>query len=419
MPNSSPIDFNEIEGETEVVSPEVYAANLVEWAMERKVSDIFISDDEHSVTVMVRRLGQVEIVRRLASGYGNRLQGHFRVIAGAGAGDFIRPAEGRGLITTPSGQYVDFRLSSIPTLFGQDVTLRLFDPARGKQNISELGMDEETAATLNRLLDQRSGLILVSGPVASGKTSTLYSAINHLNNGTRKIHTLEDPIEQAIAGVQQSQVNLRAGVDFAELLAAVLRHSPDVIMIGEVRDARTAATAVRAGASGQLVLATVHADSAVEAINVMLQYETNLTFLARTLIGVINQRLVRKLCTLCRQEVPCDTFVPENAGVQIRLADNRPQIYRAVGCESCFHHGYDAMVCIAELMVVDRDIERSIIENVSPQELEQMAISAGMLNLPAAAQLRVLQGDTTTAEAIRVIEDPELNQFAASVRAAH
>lgn len=410
------IEFTEIEGEMELAPPEAYAAHLIDWAAERHVSDIFISDDQRSVTVAVRRLGRVELVRRLAREYGNRLQGHFRVVSGAGAGDAIHPADGRGTVTTEDGKEFDFRLSAMPTLFGQDVTVRLFDAKRGNCGVETLGLDDCEVSAIKRLLDQPSGLLLVSGPVASGKTCTLYSLLHYLNDGSLKIHTIEDPVEYAIRGIQQTQVNLRARLDFSDLLAAVLRHSPDVIMIGEIRDTRSAETAVRAGASGQLVLATVHADSSAQAINTMLQYGTNPTFLARTLIGVVNQRLISKLCDDCKKEIWAADDLCRNDRVWRKLNGVQPKLYRKVGCPTCYESGFSSLTCLPEIMCIDREIEQAIIHGEDAGQIEQIAIDHGMLSLADAAQVRILRGDTTAAEAYRVIEHPELSYLAAKER---
>ncbi len=342
MSQEDAVEFEELEGETELTQPEVYAANLIEWAVDRRASDLFVSDSENSVMVAVRRMGRVELVRRLARAYGRKLQGHLRVLAGADAGETIRPCEGRGVLSLASGRNVDLRLNSLPTLFGQDVAIRLFDPIHGARAIEKLGFDDVELQMVRELLSQPSGLILVAGPVASGKSSTLYAAVDSLNDGSRKIHTLEDPIEHSIPGVMQSQVNLRAGLDFAELLSAVLRHSPDVIMVGEIRDSRTAATAVRAGASGQLVLATIHAKSAAEAIDSLTQYETNAKFVARSLIGVINQRLFRSICQRLPATHRCRASWRFPSGSALGSETPTPQLYRAVGCDHCYGEGYSA-----------------------------------------------------------------------------
>ena len=416
MASDSIVTFEELEGESELMPPEMYAANLVEWALDRHASDLFVSDDERSVVISVRRLGRVEIVRRLAREYGHRLQGHLRVIAGSDAGEMIRPTEGRGVLNTPNGGNVDLRLSSMPTLFGQDVAVRLFDPARGARGMDNLGIDAADLAKLKTLLDRPSGLILVAGPVASGKSSTLYAAIDHLNDGSRKIHTLEDPIEHAVAGVMQSQVNLRAGLDFAELLSTVLRHSPDVIMIGEIRDAKTASTAVRAGASGQLVLATIHAKTSAEAIDVMLQHGTNSKFLAGALVGIVSQRLIRRLCPECRQPIQIDGELPIPSALQNLVGDEGVTLYEAVGCDACYGDGFQSLSCLPEIMTVDESIAEAIASGVSAADIQFQAIKNNMLTLPQVAMMRVLSGQTTAHEANRVVADPQLAALAARVR---
>lgn len=416
MSDSGAIDFQEIEGETELTPPDFYASQLIEWAAERSASDIFISDAERSVVVAIRRMGRIEIVRRLARQYGRYLQGHFRAISAAGAGDLVHPAEGRASVVLSDRRSIDFRLSAIPTLYGQDVSIRLFDSERGRGGIDALGMDEDEVATLKRMLSFPSGLILVSGPVASGKTCTLYATLRHLNDGTRKIHTIEDPIEYPLSGVHQSQTNDRAKLDFDELLTAVLRHSPDVIMIGEIRDSRIAATAVRAGASGQLVLATVHADSTAQAINVMRQYDVNPTFLARTLVGVVNQRLIRRLCPDCRREIASGDDLVGNDAVRARLYGETPRLYQAVGCPKCTDTGFSSLTCLPELMFVSPETEQGIIRGAASAELEQLAVQSGMLRMVDAAQVRVLRGVTTPAEVCRELDAPELSHLVARSR---
>ena len=420
MSKEEAIDFSEMdaEGEIELTPPEVYASNLIEWAVDRHASDLFVSDNERCVVVSVRRLGRIEIVRKLARDYGHKLQGHLRVLAGADSGETIRPSDGRGVAVTPNGSTIDLRLSCMPTLYGQDVAIRLFDPVRGARSIEHLGLDPGELAIVSDLINRPSGLILVAGPVASGKSSTLYAAVDKLNDGTRKIHTLEDPIEHSLAGVMQSQVNMRAGLDFADLLSAVLRHSPDVIMIGEIRDAETAATAVRAGASGQLVLATVHAKSTAEAIDSMLQYDTNPKFLATSLIGVIAQRLIRQLCHECRKkiDVSSDLEIPEV--LHASLGDEPLSVYDAVGCDACYGDGYQSLVCLPEIMTANRELADAIASHASANEIEQIAVNHGMLTLANAAALRVLRGDTSPYEASRSVTDPFVAELVAIARDA-
>ncbi len=411
MNDDSAIDFQDLEnleGETELAPPELFAANLIEWSLERHASDLFVSDVDGSVLISVRRLGRIEPVRKLARDYGRRLQGHLRVLAGADAGESIRPVEGRGNITTPDGSKAHLRLSSIPTLYGQDVAIRLFDPVRGARPLDQLGMDTVDVESIEHLIGQRSGLILVTGPVASGKSSTLYAMMNKLNDGSRKIHTIEDPIEHALSGVMQSQTNPRIGLGFAELLTVVLRHSPDVIMIGEIRDRQTAETAIRAGASGQLVLATVHSTSTAEAVDMMLQYDSDHLFLASALSGVINQRLVRRLCPTCRKpaEGSQTTEVPERIRSRMQGAD--ASVFTPFGCQLCYEGGYDKLIALPEIMVVDTVIEEAIAQRASASDLEAITTDDGMLRLSEVAHSYVLRGLTSLDEINRAVTDPHL-----------
>lgn len=411
MKDESTIDFQDLEdtaGETELAPPELFAANLIEWCLERHSSDLFVSDLDGCVMVSVRRLGRVEPVRKLARAYGHRLQGHLRVLAGADAGESIRPVEGRGNVTTPDGSKAHLRLSSVPTLYGQDVAIRLFDPVRGARKLGELGMDACDIESVEGLLRKRNGLILVTGPVASGKSSTLYAMMDQLNDGTRKIHTIEDPIEHSLSGVMQTQTNSRVGLGFAELLTAVLRHSPDVIMIGEIRDRQTAETAIRAGASGQLVLATVHSKSAAEAADMMLQYEGDHKFLSAALIGVINQRLVRRLCPECRERDESFEGLEVADRIRGRLDEIEPSLYQPTGCHLCYEGGYDSLVNLPEIMMVDSVIREAIANRASAAELESIAAEDGMLRLADVAMSYVLRGITSVEEINRVVSDPEL-----------
>ncbi|QEG01689.1 Putative type II secretion system protein E [Stieleria maiorica] len=401
-------DLDKAEGETELSPPELFAANLIEWSLERHASDLFVSDIDGAILISVRRLGRIEPVRKLARDYGRRLQGHLRVLAGADAGESVRPVEGRGNITTPDGSKAHLRLSSIPTLYGQDVSIRLFDPVRGARPLDQLGMDSVDVRSIEHLIGQRSGLILVTGPVASGKSSTLYAMMKRLNDGTRKIHTIEDPIEHALSGVMQSQTNPRVGLGFAELLTVVLRHSPDVIMIGEIRDRQTAETAIRAGASGQLVLATVHSTSTAEAVDMMLQYDSDHVFLANALSGVINQRLVRRLCPVCRKPASGtdNREVPER--IRCRMKDAQPSIFDPFGCHLCHEGGYDQLIALPEIMLVDETIEAAIAKRVSATELEMICAEDGMLRLAEVAHSYVLRGLTSLDEINRAVTDPHI-----------
>ena len=246
--------------------PEMAVAALVNHAVKMPASDLFFSCNDNHVAVSVRHLGIVRLLTVLTPELGRRCASHIKVMAGMDLAEQRRPLDGRWVKKDEGNDdaRVDLRVSTIPTLYGEDVTLRILNAGTQVMTVDQLGMLRKEYNELLAILNIPSGLILVSGPTGSGKTTTLYACLKYLNNGQRKINTIEDPIEYAISGVRQSQINPKVEVGFPELLRSVLRQAPDVIMIGEIRDMLTAETAVRAANSGHLVLASLHAPSAPE-----------------------------------------------------------------------------------------------------------------------------------------------------------
>ena len=248
-------------------TPETAVAALIDHAATAGASDLFFCADEHEVGVLVRHLGLLRPVCRLTGDHGRRCMSHIKAMAGMDIAEKRRPLDGRWLMARPDKSTLDLRISTIPTMYGEDFTLRLLDRESRLLGLEQLGLVRRDFNQLMALLHNPSGLIVVTGPTGSGKTTTLYGCLRHLNTGDRKINTIEDPIEYAVEGIRQSQVNPRLEVGFAELLRSALRQAPDVIMIGEMRDPETAETAVRAANSGHLVLATLHAPVAAGAID--------------------------------------------------------------------------------------------------------------------------------------------------------
>jgi type II secretory ATPase GspE/PulE/Tfp pilus assembly ATPase PilB-like protein len=248
------------------------------------------------------------------------------------------------------------------------------------------------------------GLVVVTGPTGAGKTTSLYACLRYLNDGSNKINTLEDPVEYSLDGVRQSQVNPKIGLDFPELLRNVLRQAPDVIMIGEIRDAETMATAIRAANSGLLVLATLHAPTAAGSIQSMLALDANPYFLSNCLLGVVSQRLVRTLCLECRQA--CDltgsplTFQEVANLLQPGEGDT---IFGPEGCPACRHIGYAGRTGLFEIMQVNRELRRLITQSAPTREMEAAAIRAGMIDLRRGALLKVAQGVTSMEEILNAV----------------
>ena len=374
---------------------------IVQQASELRASDLFLMSEESALTVAVRRMGHLERLASVPRDQGRQLISYLKAQAGIDIAERRRPQEGRWIFDRPEGP-IDLRINIIPTLHGEDLSARLLDRKFGLRKLDDLGLTRGDYAKLTALLSSPSGLILVTGPTGTGKTTTLYACLQHLNNGTRKINTLEDPIEYQLAGVRQSQVNSKLGVDFADMLRHVLRQAPDVIMIGEIRDEETANTAVRAANSGHLVLATMHAPVAAGAVQSMRALGAHPFFLSSSLLGTIAQRLVRVLCPSCRvaydiSESP-DTFAEIRDLLEPGLGSF---IYGPSGCEECRHQGYSGQAGVFEIMTFNRELRQMVLAGRPTEDIQRQAIAQGMVEFRRAAMLKVAQGATSTEEVLR------------------
>lgn len=397
-------DFEPLSAEVELNMPEDFARALVEHALDHNATDIFISDDVDATVIRMRHMGQMDVVRRLTREYGHRLQNHLRALGDADIADLSHPAEGRCVMGLTDDRTVDLRISVMPSVFGFDLALRLIEQGSPLFDLHQLGLLNDERQQIEHLLDAPSGLILVAGPTGSGKTHSLYAFLRWLNDGQRKIHTLEEPVEHILPGVVQSEVSPRGGLDFSDLLHSVLRHAPDVIMLGEIRDEQTAAMAIRAASSGQLVLATVHAQTAAGAVQTMLAYQSHPHFLASALLGIVAQRLVRRLCAKCRVEIPLPDLPSFMSEVRDELpAEYEPTLYVARGCDACDSLGYDRLACVPEILPASPVICRAIADGESSDRIELLAIAEGMRSLRQALQLRIAYGITTAEDVCRLL----------------
>ncbi len=383
--------------------PERAVPELIEFAARMRASDLFFNSNEREVEVAARHLGIIRQIGTLPADVGRRCISFVKTQADMNISERRRPLDGRWLYTAKAGGRLDLRINTIPTLYGEDCTLRILDQAHRLLSLDQLGLSPALQGHLARYLASPSGLLLVTGPTEAGKSTTLYACLNHVNTGDRKISAIEDPIEYSLKGIRQSQVNSAIGLGFDELLRGVLRQAPDVIMIGEIRDPETAGTAVRAAVSGHMVLTTLHAPVATAAIHTMLRLDVNAHLMANSLLGVMSQRLLRSLCKACRQgyEVPSSHLFDE---VRAELETGQGgQLFGPRGCPECLMTGYAGRTGVFEMLAVTPDVRRLIDERASMQALRAKALEEGLVEFRRSALLKVARGETSIEEVVRVL----------------
>jgi type II secretory ATPase GspE/PulE/Tfp pilus assembly ATPase PilB-like protein len=395
--NSKLVDVSKLTAEHGV-------ARLIDHAVKMGASDLFFAANEQTMSVLVRHLGIVSPISSLIPEHGRRFLSHIKAAAGMDLTEKRRPSDGRWIYRRPEGDAVDLRNNAIPTLYGEDFAIRLL--ARGTRlfGLENLGMNREQFSAFSHMITGPSGLVLITGPTGSGKSATLYASLIKLNDGRRKINTIEDPIEFAIDGLRQSQVSPQIALNFAEMLRSVLRQSPDVIMIGEIRDEETARTAVHAANSGILVLATLHAPSAAGAIQSMRSLGVHSHFLSTCLRGVVAQRLVRTLCPLCKQGFDLSLAPHTFDDVRPWLGpDEGNTLFAAKGCAECGMSGYAGRTGIFEVMPASKSIRQLISDGALAKDIRDKAIEEKMTEFRQSAMLAVARGLTSTEEVFRVI----------------
>ncbi len=357
---------------------------LLTQALREGASDIHIEPFEVTSVVRFRIDGSLRDVVRPKKAIHASLISRIKIMAQLDIAEKRLPQDGR-ITLRVGGKPVDVRVSTLPTGHGERAVLRLLDKEAGRLDLGHLGMGDHLLPQFDALIKQPHGIVLVTGPTGSGKTTTLYAALARLNAATTNILTVEDPIEYDLLGVGQTQVNARIDMTFAKALRAILRQDPDVIMIGEIRDLETAQIAVQASLTGHLVLATLHTNDAAAAVTRLLDMGIEPFLLSSSLLGVLAQRLVRKLCVHCKRQ--------EGA------------YYVAVGCDKCGHTGYQGRVGVYELLATSDAIRAQIHNRASEAEIRNAAQQAGMLSMREDGERWLHDGTTTQAELLRVTKE--------------
>ncbi|MEM8616805.1 MAG: ATPase, T2SS/T4P/T4SS family, partial [Pseudomonadota bacterium] len=375
---------------------------LIYEAVNRKASDVHIEPHEDHLSVRYRIDGVLQEVlkpsRRLAAPLTSRI----KVMARLDIAEKRVPQDGR-ISLSIGGRSIDVRVSTLPSRYGERVTMRLLDTRNAMLGLDELGMDSATLDRFRNILAQPNGITLVTGPTGSGKTTTLYSALSVLNNGERNVMTLEDPIEYGLDGISQTQMHHKVGLTFAATLRAILRHDPDVVMVGEIRDLETAKVAFEFASTGRPVLSTVHTNSAAGAIQRLRDMGIEPYVLAATLKAVIAQRLVRRLCPNCRTaHVP----TPEERAMFGLSEADLPEVWRPVGCMACGQSGYAGRLGVYELITVDSGLRDLIRADGSEDDIEALALRDHD-SLFRNAGRYVASGETSMEEVLRVCRREE------------
>ena len=375
--------------------------NLVVRAVEAQASDIHIEPREDSIRVRYRIDGVLHTVETLPLSVRAALSSRIKIMAQLNIAERRLPQDGR-IKMTVRGHEIDLRVSTMPTMNGESVVLRILDRSSVALEFPALGFSGEGLAGFERLLQEPNGIILVTGPTGSGKTTTLYAALSQLNDSGRKLFTVEDPIEYQLAGVNQIQVNPKIGLTFATALRSILRQDPDIVMVGEIRDLETAEMAIRASLTGHLVLSTVHTNSAAATITRLLDMGVEDYLLASSLKGVLAQRLVRKLCPHCA--VPGDVppaILQRLARVASSTIDTRG-VRSAKGCSQCRNTGFSGRTTIYELLPLTKDVKEVIVNSGAERAIDDMALRQGMTAMSHNGLEKVLSGETTIDEVLRV-----------------
>lgn len=380
------------------------ADELLRGAVRARASDLHVEAADDGVRVRHRVDGVMREVARLPRTAGPPLVSRLKILAALDIADRMRPQDGRAVCTV-DGRRVECRVSVLPAARGENVVLRLQDPAAALDDLDALGLSAESRARLEGLLDAREGLVLVTGPTGSGKTTTLYAALRRLlaRRGLN-VMTVEDPVERRLPGVVQVQVHEKAGMGFAAVLRSLLRQDPDVILVGEVRDRETAAVAAQAALTGHLVLATLHTLDAAGAVARLADLGVEPFRIAAALRGVVAQRLLRALCPRCRVRLRPGWRDPRLAG---RAPEGEPLwAPPLVPCPACDGAGYRGRLAVPEILVVTPGVARAIAGGGSAHAVAEAAREDGMVPLWDAAVERVRAGATTIGELLRVLEPP-------------
>lgn len=378
--------------------------HLIGKAVEMQASDIHIEPFERYLSVRYRIDGVLRDVQSPPNRLRSAVVSRVKIMANLNIAENRLPQDGRIKLAI-RGNKIDLRISTVPTLHGESVVLRILDQDAVAPDFATLGLDTEVLDAFLDILDRPNGLLLVTGPTGSGKTTTLYTSLRRLNTGESKILTVEDPIEYQLDGINQTQVKSQIGLDFAHLLRTFLRQDPDIIMIGEIRDLETAQIAVQAALTGHLVLSTLHTNDAASTITRLLDMGVDDFLIASTLNGIVAQRLVRTLCLECREAYQAPPELVARFDLKDLAGDDGSlTLYRPRGCNRCSDTGFRGRISILEILVMSDSLRGLIQRGADARELQRVAVAEGMRPIYQDGLQKALAGVTTIQEVLRVAQ---------------
>ena len=376
-----------------------FVNSVIQRAITERASDIHLEPQEGEMVVRMRIDGVLRRIFTVPANLQATVIARLKIMGGMNIAERKIPQDGRAIVTAKDKE-IDLRISSIPTIYGEKIVLRLLDKSSGHINRKTIGLEGEDEKKYDRLLKNSSGVILIVGPTGSGKSTTMCAMIQELCNEQTNIMTLEDPVEYNIPGTNQCQINEKTGMTFAAGLRSILRQDPDVISVGEIRDGETASIAVRAAITGHLVISTLHTNDAVSTISRLVDIGVEPYMISSALRGVVSQRLVRKICPHCRK-----AYTPtEEEKRMVGIAENEDvTFYKGEGCQECGRTGYRGRRGVFEILTLDAALRREVANNASSEELTKTALENGFVTMKDNCRRLVLEGVTTVAEAAKAI----------------
>jgi general secretion pathway protein E len=373
---------------------------IVRQAVQDKASDIHIEPQVNQLRVRYRIDGVLHDAMSLPMRVHAPIISRIKVLSNLNIAERRRPQDGQFSVTV-GGSSVDIRVATINTIYGEMAVLRVLDKSVSVKGLDELGFMPDMGEHYERVIHSPWGILLIAGPTGSGKTSTLYASINQLDKDENKIITIEDPVEYRFDGISQVQVNRQAGLSFASGLRAAMRLDPNIILVGEIRDQETASTAVQASLTGHLVLSSIHANDTVGAILRLVDLGVEPFLVTSSLLAVVSQRLVRRVCTHCRTLKPVPEI--ERLVYEREVGESRAEFYHGVGCNYCADTGYRGRVAVFELLILDDELRRLVLRSANTDEIRQAALTSGMRSMLCDGMLKVREGVTTPSEVLKNI----------------